>query len=111
MAHETIGTPVLWLGFIGFVLAMLALDLGIFHRKSHALSLKEAAGWSALWVALSLAFALWLRLRFGPERALEFTTGYLLEKALSVDNLFVIVLLFSAFSIPVLYQHRVLFWG
>jgi tellurite resistance protein TerC len=90
---------------------MLALDLGVFHRKTHELSLKEAAAWSALWVALSGVFALAVRHFFGPQRALEFTTGYLLEKALSVDNLFVIVLLFSAFSIPVKYQHRVLFWG
>jgi tellurite resistance protein TerC len=108
---ETIGTPGLWAGFIGFVLLMLAVDLGIFHRKAHEVSLREAAVWSAVWVALSAVFNVLVYVWFGSERALEFTTGYLLEKALAVDNIFVFVLVFGAFGIPRLYQHRVLFWG
>ena len=101
----------LWAGFIAFVLAMLAIDLGVFHKKAHEVSLKEAGIWSAVWVALALVFNLGVYRWFGPERALEFTTGYLIEKALAVDNIFVFVVIFAAFSIPAIYQHRVLFWG
>jgi len=108
---ETIGSPLLWAGFIGFVLMMLAIDLGIFHRKAHEVSLKEAGAWSAVWVAFAGVFTALVYTWFGPERALEFTTGYLIEKALAVDNIFVFVIIFSAFSIPAAYQHRVLFWG
>jgi tellurite resistance protein TerC len=108
---ETIGTPLLWIGFVGFVLAMLVVDLGVFHRKAHEVSLKEAAVWSAVWVALALVFNLGVYHWFGPERALEFTTGYLIEKALAVDNIFVFVVIFAAFAVPAVYQHRVLFWG
>jgi tellurite resistance protein TerC len=111
MPFETIGSPLLWAGFIGFVLAMLAIDLGVFHRKAHEVSLKEAGAWSAVWVALALAFNAGVYAWFGPERALEFTTGYLIEKALAVDNIFVFVVIFSAFAIPTIYQHRILFWG
>src|SRR5512138_472473 len=111
MAFEGIGTPGLWAGFVGFVLAMLALDLGVFHRKAHAVGLREAAAWSAVWVALAAAFAAGVNHWFGPERALEFTTGYLIEKALAVDNIFVFVVVFSAFAVPAIYQHRILFWG
>jgi tellurite resistance protein TerC len=111
MPFETIGSPVLWFGFIAFVLAMLAIDLGVFHRKAHEVSLKEAGAWSAVWVALALAFNAGVYAWFGPERALEFTTGYLIEKALAVDNIFVFVVIFSAFAIPTIYQHRILFWG
>src|SRR5512138_1585720 len=111
MAFEGIGTPGLWAGFVGFVLAMLALDLGVFHRKAHAVGLREAAAWSAVWVALAAAFAAGVNHWFGAERALEFTTGYLIEKALAVDNIFVFVVVFSAFAVPAIYQHRVLFWG
>ena len=111
MPFETIGSPLLWAGFIAFVLAMLAIDLGVFHRKAHAVSLKEAGAWSAVWVALALAFNAGVYAWFGPERALEFTTGYLIEKALAVDNIFVFVVIFSAFAIPTIYQHRILFWG
>ena len=105
------GSPGLWAAFLVFLAVMLALDLGIFHRKAHEVNLKEAAVWSAVWVALSFGFAALVWWRFGPERGLEFTTGYLIEKALSVDNIFVFVVIFQAFSIPSLYQHRVLFWG
>lgn len=108
---ETIGSPSLWAGFLVFVLAMLAIDLGVFHRKAHAVSLKEAGTWSAVWVALAGIFNVGVYWRFGSERALEFTTGYLIEKALAVDNIFVFVVIFAAFAIPAVYQHRVLFWG
>ncbi|WP_051382965.1 TerC family protein [Gloeobacter kilaueensis] len=90
---------------------MLALDLGVFHRKAHAVSFKEALGWSGVWIGLALAFNAGLYFWMGPEPALQFLTGYLIEKSLSVDNIFVFVLIFSAFSVPAIYQHRVLFWG
>jgi tellurite resistance protein TerC len=108
---DTVGTPLLWGGFLAFVLVMLALDLGVFHRKAHSISLKEAAGWSAVWVALALLFDLVVYFGFGPERGLEFATGYLIEKALSVDNIFVFVVIFGTFAVPAALQHRVLFWG
>jgi tellurite resistance protein TerC len=100
-----------WVAFNVFVLAMLALDLGVFHRKAHAVSLREATVWSVVWVALALAFAAGVHALWGPDRALEFVTGYVIEKALSVDNIFVFVMLFSYFAVPTAYQHRVLFWG
>jgi len=108
---ETIGSPLLWAGFIAFVLAMLAIDLGVFHRKAHEVSLKEAGIWSAVWVALAAVFNIGVYFWFGVQRALEFTTGYLIEKALAVDNIFVFVVIFSTFAVPAIYQHRVLFWG
>ena len=111
MPLESIGTPLLWGGFIAFVLAMLALDLGVFHRKAHEVTLKEAAAWSGVWVALAIAFNYGVYALYGKERALEFTAGYLIEKALAVDNIFVFVVIFSAFAIPAVHQHRVLFWG
>lgn len=107
----SIGSPLLWAAFLGFVLLMLALDLGVFHRKAHAVTLREATAWTVAWIALAGLFALGVWSWFGPERGLEFTTGYLIEKALSVDNIFVFVLVFGAFSIPAAQQHRVLFWG
>ncbi len=108
---ESIGSIWMWGGFVAFVLAMLALDLGVFHRKAHAVTVKEAATWSLVWVALALAFNGLIWTGFGPDRGMEFLTGYLIEKALSVDNIFVFVLIFGAFSVPAAYQHRVLFWG
>jgi tellurite resistance protein TerC len=104
-------SPWLWVGFIAFVLAMLALDLGVFNRKTHVISMKEAGIWTAIWIGLALAFNLILYLWQGAEPALQFLTGYLLEKALSVDNLFVFALIFSLFAVPARFQHRVLFWG
>jgi tellurite resistance protein TerC len=101
----------LWAGFNAFVLAMLALDLGVFHRKAHEVSIREAAGWSAVWVALALAFNYGVYHFAGRDAGLQFLTGYLIEKALSVDNIFVFVLVFSYFRVPARYQHRVLFWG
>jgi tellurite resistance protein TerC len=100
-----------WIWFNVAVLAILALDLGVLHRKSSKVSLKEAAIWSGVWVALSLCFALAIYRTMGKESGLEFLTGYLIEYALSVDNIFVFVLIFSYFSVPEKYQHRVLFWG
>jgi tellurite resistance protein TerC len=111
MPFESVGTPLLWAGFIVFVLAMLAVDLGVFHRKSHEVSLREAGAWSAVWVALAVVFNVVVYFWLGADRALEFTTGYLIEKSLSVDNIFVFVIIFATFSIPPIYQHRVLFWG
>ena len=111
MPFDTVGSPLLWAGFIVFVLAMLAIDLGVFHKKAHEVSLKEAGIWSAVWVALAVVFNVGVYFWFGPDRALEFTTGYLIEKALAVDNIFVFVVIFTTFAIPAIYQHRVLFWG
>jgi len=111
MSFETVGSPVAWVGFIGLILALLAIDLGVFHRTTHSVGLREAAVWSAVWIGLAAIFNLAIYRWYGPDRALEFTTGYLLEKALAVDNIFVFVLIFQAFAIPALYQHRVLFWG
>ena len=111
MFEGSIGTPSLWVGFVIFVLAMLALDLGVFHRKAHAITLREATVWSVVWVGLALCFNLGVYFGFGAERALEFTTGYVIEKALSIDNIFVFVIIFGAFSVPAALQHRVLFWG
>jgi len=105
------GTLWLWIGFNAFVLLMLAVDLGLFHRRPHAISLGEAAAWSVVWVALSLGFNLGLLHWYGKTPALEFFTGYVIEKSLSVDNLFVFVLLFRYFAVEHRYQHRVLFWG
>lgn len=101
----------MWVGFNAAVLAVLALDLGVFHRHSHRVSLREAAVWSTIWVALSLAFGYALSQWMGREAGLQFLAGYLIEKALSVDNIFVFVLIFSFFRVPDEYQHRVLFWG
>lgn len=101
----------LWLGFNLFVLAMLALDLGVFHRHAHAVTLKESLTWTAVWIALALLFNLGVWHFAGPQKGLEFFTGYLIEKSLSVDNVFVFALLFSYFSVPPAFQHKVLFWG
>lgn len=103
--------PALWIGFTLFVLAMLALDLLVFHRKSHVVSLKEAGGWTVAWVALAMLFNTGIAAHFGKEAGLQFLTGYLIEKALSIDNIFVFVLIFAYFRVPDKYQHRVLFWG
>ncbi|HEY0528524.1 MAG TPA: TerC family protein [Gemmatimonadaceae bacterium] len=100
-----------WVGFNVTVLAILALDLGVLHRRSEKVTLKQAAIWSAIWVALSLCFAFAIYWTMGRESGLEFLTGYLIEYALSVDNIFVFVLIFTYFQVPEKYQHRVLFWG
>ena len=102
---------VFWAAFIGFVLVMLALDLGVFNRQAHAVTVREAGAWTAVWVSLALSFNAGLYFWAGPQVALEFLTGYLIEYSLSVDNIFVFVLIFSSFGVPAKYQHRVLFWG
>jgi tellurite resistance protein TerC len=101
----------LWVGFNVFVLAMLALDLGVFHRKAHVVSLKESLVWTFVWIGLALVFNAGVWHYAGSQKALEFFTGYLIEKSLSVDNVFVFALLFSYFAVPPLFQHTVLFWG
>jgi tellurite resistance protein TerC len=111
----------LWIGFNVFVLALLAMDLGVFHQKAHRVTIKEATVWSIVWITLSLLFNLGIYFfwdRFVPasdysnsEAALAFLTGYLLEKSLSVDNIFIFVVIFTYFAVPAIYQHRVLFWG
>ena len=100
-----------WAGFIAFVLAMLCLDLGLFNKKPHAVKVREALLWSAVWIALALGFCALIHHWWGRKPALEFLTGYLIEESLSVDNLFVFLLLFSYFAVPSIYQHKVLFWG
>jgi len=117
----TDGTIWMWIGFNAFVLAMLALDLGVFHRKAHDVSVREAFIWSGVWIALALTFNaiiffFWDKMMPGSgysngDAGLAFLTGYLIEKSLSVDNIFVIMLIFSYFAVPSTYQHRVLFWG
>jgi tellurite resistance protein TerC len=101
----------MWAAFVAFVLAMLALDLGAFHRKLHVVGFREAAIWTTVWFALALLFGGWLWGEFGSARGLEFLTGYLVEWSLSVDNIFVFLVVFSSLAIPAAYQHRILFWG
>jgi tellurite resistance protein TerC len=101
----------LWIGFNLFVLAMLALDLGVFHRKAHVVTFRESLAWTVVWVALALLFNAGVWHYYGSQKALQFFTGYLIEKSLSVDNVFVFALLFSYFAVPPVYQHKVLFWG
>ena len=100
-----------WIAFNALVLALLALDLGVFNRKAHAVTVREALGWSAVWIALAIGFGLWIGSAMGRQSMLEFYAGYLVEQALSVDNLFVFILIFGYFGIPSELQHRVLFWG
>jgi tellurite resistance protein TerC len=100
-----------WIIFIVSVLAFLALDLRVFNRRPHAVRFREAAGWSAFWVALSLAFNLGIYWRYGAESAVQFFTSYLLEKSFSADNIFLFALIFTSMGVAAEYQHRVLFWG
>jgi tellurite resistance protein TerC len=100
-----------WIGFVGFVLAMLALDLGVFQRRVHEVRPREAAIWTGVWVGLALVFAGGLWRFYGAEPSLTFLTGYVIEESLSMDNIFVIVLIFDFFMVPKAYQHRVLFYG
>jgi tellurite resistance protein TerC len=104
-------TTLLWIGFNVFVLLMLALDLGVFHRKAHEVKFREAMTWSAIWIILALVFNAGIWYFFGEVKAVEFLTGYIIEKSLSVDNIFVFVLIFTSFQVPAIYQHKVLFWG
>lgn len=120
-----------WIGFIGVVLLMLALDLGVFHRKAHVVSMREAVAWSAVWVALGLVFSVFVYFGYenrwlgmgstidpiggstndGSDAAVKYLTGYVIEKSLSVDNIFIIAMIFAFMAVPPIYQHRVLFWG
>ena len=111
IVDSSIGSPILWIGFTAFILAMLALDLGVFHRKAHVVTLREAGLWTAVWVSLAAIFNGWVYWYYGSQTGLEFTTGYLIEKSLAVDNVFVFAVIFSYFAVPPMYQHRVLFWG
>src|SRR4029078_8681571 len=121
----------IWIGFILFVLAMLALDLGVFHRSAHVVKVREALIWSAIWIALALLFSVFVYFGYdhhwmglgarvdavdgtvndGTRATVKYLTGYVIEKSLSVDNIFVIAMLFAFFAVPAIYQHRVLFWG
>ena len=106
-----IGSTWLWVGFALFVLTMLALDLGVFHRQAHSVRFKEALGWTTVWVSLALLFGLGVWYFAGTQKALEFYAGYLIELSLSADNVFVFVLIFTYFAVPQKFQHKVLFWG
>jgi tellurite resistance protein TerC len=104
-------TLLLWGGFVAFVVAMLALDIGVFHRRPHVVGMREALTWTGVWIVLALLFNACVWYWFGTNAALEFFTGYLVEKSLSIDNVFVFVLLFSYFDTPAAYHHKVLFLG
>lgn len=100
-----------WLSFVAVVIVLLAIDLGLFHRKSHTVSVKEAFGWTMVWVTLSSIFGIWLWNDQGSAKGIEFFTGYLIELSLSADNVFVFALIFGYFAVPAAFQHKVLFWG
>lgn len=104
-------TVILWVGFNIFILFLLVVDLKVFNRKLHKISIKEALIWSGVWITLALIFNVGVYFWHGREAALQFFTGYLIEKSLSIDNLFVFLLLFTYFKVPAKYQHEVLFWG
>jgi tellurite resistance protein TerC len=108
---ESIASPLIWVVFTAFVVSLLVLDLMIFHRKPHVIGLREAGLWTLGWVSLAALFNLFVFTWAGSERGLEFTAGYLVELALSVDNMFVFALIFTLFAVPPAFQHRVLFWG
>jgi len=110
MLH-TVGSPVWWAGFTLFILVMLFLDLAVLHRKAHEVSIKEAFTWTIVWIALAFGFAVIVYFEFGQQKALEYVTGYLIEKALSVDNIFVFLVIFSYLKVPPAYRHRMLIWG
>ena len=103
--------PWIWIAFLSFIAGMLAIDLLVFQREAHAVSMREAGIWSAVWIALGLTFGAIVWLWQGPEAGGEYLAGYLIEKSLSVDNIFVFALVFGYFAVPAAYQHRVLFWG
>src|SRR5215203_5478454 len=102
---------IFWIGFNAFIVLMLALDLGVFQSKEKIITLKSSLRWIALWVSLAMAFNVLVYMWKGEVKALEFLTGYLIEMSLSVDNLFVFIVIFSYFNVPKKYEHRVLFWG
>jgi tellurite resistance protein TerC len=100
-----------WVGFFALITLVIALDLGVFHRKAHVVSFKESLSWSFVWIGLALSFNLYLFYARGPQAGMEFLTGYVVEKSLSLDNVFIFMTIFRSFNVPLLYQHRVLFWG
>jgi len=109
-------SPMSWVWFVGAVLVFLALDLGVFHRKAHAVGFREALIWTTIWFSMAMAFALWLAPmmigdQWGADHTKLFITGYVVELSLSMDNVFVIALIFAYFRVPLEYQHRILFWG
>lgn len=108
---ETMASPWMWAAFAGLVLFTLALDLGVLRRKAQDVSFREALGWSAAWVVLALLFNAGIWFTSGPQRGMEFLTGYVIEYALSIDNVFIFLVIFSSFRVPRQLQHRVLFWG
>ena len=102
---------ILWVGFNLFILGLLALDLGVFHRKAEVVKVKEAFVWSVIWIIVALLFNLGVYIWRGQETALQFLTGYIIERSLSVDNIFVFLMVFSYFRVPAAYQHKILYWG
>ncbi len=106
-----LGSPLQWFLFLGFVFVMLALDLGVFHRKSHRIGLREAVFWSIVWTLLAFVFNGWIYFEYGGTPGLEFLLGYVIERSLSFDNIFVFIVIFNYFAVPAEFQHRVLFWG
>jgi tellurite resistance protein TerC len=110
-AEKSIGAPWQWAAFLAFVAVMLLIDLGVFHRHAHAIRIREAVSWTLVWIVLALIFNAGVWYFYGSTLATQFLTGYLIEKALSVDNIFVFIIIFSYFKVPPAYQHRVLFWG
>ena len=108
---EQIGTPLQWGVFFSLVAIMLALDLGVFHRKERKVSLREALFWSIFWTILAFAFNYWIYWQYGSQAGIEFLTGYVIERSLSFDNIFVFIVIFNYFAVAAEYQHRVLFWG
>jgi tellurite resistance protein TerC len=104
-------TVTLWAAFNAFVLGMLALDLGVFHKKSEQISVKNALLWTGIWITLAICFNFFVYEYFGKQQSIEFFTGYIIEKSLSIDNIFVMIMIFSYFQVPAAYQHKVLFWG
>ena len=111
MPATNVGTPLLWGVFAAFVILVMVLDLGVFHRRAHTVGMKEAGAWVIVWVSLALVFNFGVWFYFGSGKALEFLTGYLIELSLSVDNLFVFIAIFSYFAVPTSLSHRVRFWG
>ena len=101
----------LWIAFNVFILIMLAIDLGVFHRKAHAIGAKEALMWSLIWISMGLAFGVGVYLWMGPEKGIEYLTGYIIEKSLSLDNMFVFVMIFTFMAVPAAFQQRTLLWG
>ncbi|MGI8783364.1 MAG: TerC family protein [Acidobacteriota bacterium] len=107
----SVGSPLSWTLFISLILVLLALDLGVFHRKVHRIGFREATVWSIVWIIVAMLFNLLVYWWYGSKPAVEFFTGYIIERALSIDNIFVFLIVFSYFSVPAAFQHRVLFWG